>query len=34
MSEAEARLDQMRSRILEVDEALVRLAGERLELVL
>lgn len=29
-----ARLDRIRARILEVDEALVRLAGERLELVL
>lgn len=30
----EAELDRLRARILEVDEALVRLAGERLELVL
>ena len=33
-NDPEARLDQMRARILEVDEALVRLAGERLDLVL
>ena len=30
----EARLEEIRARILDVDEALVRLAGERLDLVL